>query len=72
LSTQDDRGCERFLNQSLAKELILNDNEANADGSKTRRCISDRAVIFPRLGEHDFYFYEHLLYRLKMPANVMK
>ncbi len=72
LSTQDERGCERFLSQGLAKELILNDNEANVNGSKTRRCISDRVVIFPRLGGHDFYFYEHLLYRLKMPANVLK
>jgi hypothetical protein len=69
---QDDRGFERFLGQGLPKELILNDNEANADGSKTRRCISDRVVIFPQLGGHDFYLYEHLLYRLQMPANVMK
>jgi hypothetical protein len=68
---QDERGCERFLSQSLAKELIHN-NDSNVDGSKTRRCISDRVVIFSRLGGHDFYFYEHLLYRLKMPANVVK
>ncbi len=70
-STRDERGCERFLSQGLAKELILNNSEADADGSKTRRCISDRVVIFSRLGEHDFHFYEHLLYRLKMPARML-
>ena len=62
--TLDDRGCQRFLNTNLAIELINNNNNLSVDS----RCISEKVVVFARLGEHDFYFYEHLLYRLKLPS----
>lgn len=65
-STLDERGCQRFLDKSLANELTNHNNDSGT------RCISEKVVVFARLGEHDFYFYEHLLYRLKMPVNIIK
>lgn len=65
-NTRNERGCERFLTNRLATELVKNPLNFGD------RCISPIGVIFSQIHHNQFHVYEHLLYRLSLMPNVIR